>query len=61
MATHEIFERMEAVWNEFSQAHASYVSKNFKKSAVTSRKHALELRKLATEYKKQSGMETRKV
>lgn len=61
MTTHEIFERMEAVWNEFSLAHTSYVSKNVKKSAVAARRHTLELKKLAFEYKKQSNVETKRV
>jgi hypothetical protein len=54
MTSQELFTNMEAHWNEFVDNHTKYVEKGNKAAATRARKSIGELKKLVTEYRKES-------
>lgn len=49
--SHEIFEEMSTLWNVFVENHVRFHEKNVKAASVRSRKAALEIKKLAGNYR----------
>jgi hypothetical protein len=60
MTSQELFTNMEAHWNEFAENHNKYVDKGNKAAATRARKSIGELKKLITEYRKESVAESKR-
>jgi hypothetical protein len=60
MTSQELFTNMEAHWNEFVDNHTKYVEKGNKAAATRARKSIGELKKLVTEYRKESVAESKR-
>jgi hypothetical protein len=60
MTSHEIFEEMQLIWQEFANNHTTYTAKGNKSAAARARKSIMSLKKLVSEYKKESLTETKK-
>ena len=56
----ELFEQMEELWNDFQDNHSKFVDKGNKAAATRARKSIGELKKLVTEYRKESVAESKK-
>ena len=50
----ELFQQMNTLWAEFTENHERYTDKGVKSSGSKARKAIGELKKLVTEYRKQS-------
>jgi hypothetical protein len=59
MTTNELFTNMKAIWNEFEEHHDKFITKGHKTSGTRARKTINELKKLVTEYRKTSILESR--
>ena len=60
MTSNELFEQMTNHWNEFSQNHSKFTEKGNKAAATRARKAVGELKKLVTEYRKESVAESKR-
>lgn len=60
MTANEIFEQMKDQWSEFEMNHDKFQNQGVKSSAARARKAIGEIKKLVTEYRKQSVSETKK-
>jgi hypothetical protein len=60
MTTLELFEQMQTLWNDFADNHAKFVDKGNKTAATRARKTIGELKKLVTDYRKESVNECKK-
>ena len=60
MASHELYAKMEVHWNEFSDNHLKFTDKGNKAAATRARKAIGELKKLVTEYRKESVTESKR-
>jgi len=56
----ELFEQMEQLWLEFSDNHSKFIDKGNKAAATRARKSIGDLKKLVTEYRKESVAESKK-
>lgn len=61
MTSNELFTEMETLWNDFKDNHAKFVDKGTKTAATRARKAVGEFKKLVTEYRKQSVLESKRV
>jgi|TARA_R110001583_G_scaffold8435_2_gene40274 hypothetical protein len=52
---------MKELWDTFESEHTRFASNGFKTAAVKSRKAISEMKKLITDYRKQSLNETKKI
>lgn len=60
MTSHELFTQMKEQWAEFSENHEKFVDKGNRAASTRARKAVGELKKLVTEYRKQSVAESKK-
>lgn len=60
MTSNELYGTMENQWNEFQENHSKFVEKGNRAAATRARKAIGELKKLVTEYRKQSVSESKK-
>tara|TARA_R110000803_G_scaffold178677_2_gene241076 strand:+ start:1204 stop:1389 length:186 start_codon:yes stop_codon:yes gene_type:complete len=60
MTSNELYDTMESQWNEFKDNHSKFVEKGNRAAATRARKAVGELKKLVTEYRKQSVSESKK-
>lgn len=60
MTSNELYDTMETQWNEFQENHSKFVEKGNRAAATRARKAIGELKKLVTEYRKQSVSESKK-
>ena len=60
MATLDLFEQMKALWTDFEENHVKFAEKGNKTAATRARKTIGELKKLVTDYRKESVNECKK-
>tara|TARA_R100001509_G_C4787063_1_gene188424 strand:+ start:172 stop:357 length:186 start_codon:yes stop_codon:yes gene_type:complete len=60
MTSKELFTEMETHWNEFNDNHSKFIEKGNRAAATRARKAIGEIKKLVTEYRKQSVAESKK-
>ena len=60
MTSNELFDTMKDQWAEFEENHAKFVDKGNRAAATRARKAIGEIKKLVTEYRKQSVSESKK-
>ena len=60
MTSNELFTKMETQWNEFNENHSKFTNKGNKAAATRARKAVGELKKLVTEYRKSSVLESKR-
>jgi len=60
MTSNELFTQMETHWNDFNENHSKFTDKGNKAAATRARKAVGELKKLVTEYRKSSVMESKR-
>ena len=60
MTSNELFTQMETHWNEFNDNHSKFIEKGNRAAATRARKAIGEIKKLVTEYRKQSVAESKK-
>ena len=60
MTTLELFEQMQTLWSDFTDNHSKFIDKGNKTAATRARKSIGELKKLVTEYRKESVNECKK-
>jgi len=60
MTTLELFDQMKTLWTEFEDNHLKFTEKGNKAAATRARKSVGELKKLVTEYRKESVNESKK-
>ena len=60
MTSIELFTSMEVLWNEFNDNHSKFSDKGNKAAATRARKAAGELKKLVTDYRKASVLESKR-
>jgi hypothetical protein len=60
MTSKELFTEMEAHWNEFNDNHSKFIEKGNRAAATRARKAIGEIKKLVTDYRKQSVAESKK-
>ena len=60
MTSQELFTQMEKHWNGFIENHSKFNEKGNKAAATRARKSVGELKKLVTEYRKSSVMESKR-
>ena len=60
MASHELYAKMEGLWTEFSENHSKFTDKGNKAAATRARKSIGEIKKLVTDYRKQSVLESKR-
>lgn len=60
MTSNELFTQMEVLWNDFKDNHTKFTDKGTKSAATRARKAVGELKKLVTEYRKQSVTESKR-
>ena len=60
MTSQELFTQMQEQWTEFSENHEKFVDKGNRAAATRARKAVGVLKKLVTEYRKQSVTESKK-
>lgn len=60
MTSKELFTEMENHWSDFSDNHSKFVEKGNRAAATRARKAIGEIKKLVTEYRKQSVAESKK-
>ena len=59
MTSNEIYEAMEKYWNEFNENHSKFVNKGNRAAATRARKAIGEIKKLVTDYRKESVTESK--
>ena len=60
MASHELYAKMEGFWTEFSENHSKFTDKGNKAAATRARKAIGEIKKLVTNYRKESVLESKR-
>lgn len=60
MTSNELFDTMKIQWAEFEENHTKFVDKGNRAAATRARKAIGEIKKLVTEYRKQSVSESKK-
>ena len=60
MTTLELFDQMKTLWTEFEDNHLKFTEKGNKAAATRARKSVGDLKKLVTEYRKESVNESKK-
>lgn len=60
MSTTELYDKMNSLWVEFQDNHTKFNEKGNKAAATRARKSIGELKKLVTEYRKESVVESKK-
>ena len=60
MTSNEIYEAMEKYWNEFKENHSKFVNKGNRAAATRARKAIGEIKKLVTDYRKESVTESKR-
>jgi len=60
MTSNEIFTQMENHWNDFIENHSKFVDKGNRAAATRARKAIGEIKKLVTEYRKESVTESKR-
>jgi hypothetical protein len=60
MTSNEIFTQMETQWSEFIENHSKFVDKGNRAAATRARKAIGEIKKLVTEYRKESVTESKR-
>jgi hypothetical protein len=60
MTTLELFDQMKTLWTEFEENHLKFTEKGNKAAATRARKSVGDLKKLVTEYRKESVNESKK-
>ena len=60
MTTLELFDQMKTLWTEFEDNHLKFTEKGNKAAATRARKSVGDLKKLGTEYRKESVNESKK-
>jgi len=60
MSTTELFTKMDTLWNEFNDNHSKFNEKGNKAAATRARKAVGELKKLVTDYRKASVLESKR-
>jgi uncharacterized protein YaaR (DUF327 family) len=60
MTSNDIYEVMEKHWNEFNDNHSKFVDKGNRAAATRARKAIGEIKKLVTEYRKESVTESKR-
>lgn len=60
MTSQELFTQMQDQWTEFAENHEKFIDKGNRAAATRARKAVGELKKLVTEYRKQSVTESKK-
>ena len=61
MASKEIFEELEQLWNTFTENHNRFSKKQVKAAAVRARKSINEIRKLASKYRSTQLAESKNI
>lgn len=59
MKTAEVFTQMSELWNSFNENHAKFIEKGNKSAGGKARKAIGDLKKLVTEYRKISVLESK--
>jgi hypothetical protein len=59
MKTIEVFTQMNELWNAFNENHAKFIEKGNKSAGGKARKSIGDLKKLVTEYRKVSVLESK--
>jgi uncharacterized protein YaaR (DUF327 family) len=60
MTSNEIFTQMETQWSEFTENHSKFIDKGNRAAATRARKAIGEIKKLVTEYRKESVTESKR-
>ena len=60
MTSNELYDTMKTQWAEFEENHTKFVDKGNRAAATRARKAIGEIKKLVTEYRKQSVSESKK-
>jgi hypothetical protein len=60
MSTTELYDKMNSLWVEFQDNHTKFNEKGNKAAATRARKSIGELKKLVTDYRKESVVESKK-
>ena len=60
MTSNELFTEMETQWNEFNENHSKFTEKGNKAAATRARKAVGEIKKLVTDYRKQTVLESKR-
>jgi|TARA_B100000519_G_C14000475_1_gene323750 hypothetical protein len=60
MSTTELFTQMETLWTEFNDNHSKFNEKGNKAAATRARKAIGEIKKLVTDYRKASVLESKR-
>ena len=60
MKSNELYNSMKDQWSEFEENHTKFVDKGNRAAATRARKAIGEIKKLVTEYRKQSVSESKK-
>ena len=60
MTSQELYVEMEKIWNDFSDNHTKFVNKGNRAAATRARKAIGEIKKLVTDYRKQSVTESKR-
>ena len=60
MTSNELYNSMKDQWSEFEENHTKFVDKGNRAAATRARKAIGEIKKLVTEYRKQSVSESKK-
>jgi hypothetical protein len=60
MTTLELFDQMKTLWTEFEDNHLKFTEKGNKAAATRARKSIGDIKKLVTEYRKESVNESKK-
>ena len=60
MTSKELFESMKTYWDEFEENHSKFVDKGNRAAATRARKAIGEIKKMITDYRKQSVTESKK-
>lgn len=60
MTSNELYNSMKTQWAEFEENHTKFVDKGNRAAATRARKAIGEIKKLVTEYRKQSVSESKK-
>jgi|TARA_Y100000114_G_scaffold109707_1_gene103228 hypothetical protein len=60
MTSNEIYETMTKLWTEFSDNHTKFVDKGNRAAATRARKAIGEIKKMVTDYRKESVTESKR-
>jgi hypothetical protein len=60
MSTTQLYDTLNNLWEEFQENHRKFVDKGNKAAATRARKSIGEIKKLVTDYRKQSVLESKR-